>query len=270
MSLIKSLIYGMTGQRKKESPDKEFDDDRTESDYVLSDTLTDMRTSLFDSGDIRRLISGRNKGGRIDLERCKELPTELGLCFMIRHEYVEKHGNNGDTVYSGYETSIHFETDKELERYVTRDLPPEKVADIFCAFLERSELPNLKDWDRQYRIDTPAEREPCSLIVDGEEFPRIDLNDVIAAIEQLERGESESVMLYTPSGANGYIEVTGKLDDYSVEISGDNSRGERVGFRTDTRYGGHVRQWMTEYFIDLQFPRITDAWEEFDVDASFQ
>ena len=231
-------------------------------EYVMSTSADGSRTSLVTVESIRHAVHDIGHG-LIVLTRCIPVETKSGQCHSIVWGYEDGSEEAGISVYID-------STDNGSIRYVKKgSCSPEKAIAVLTDFFKNDIVPDIDDWHMQYRLADSDYLEPQVLYVDREEYERFDLDDVIAAIEMLENGMAGSVMLQAPSGQYGYLEVSGGVNDYKVELTADNSDGDRVGFRTHTRYGGHVRHWFSDYY-NYKLPTLTPDWEEFDVEAYFK
>lgn len=213
-------------------------------------------TSLATSEKILKAVDDLQSGQRIRLAACPPPASERGSCIDITCYRLDEEGQ--------YTLMAYFRDDQDREMvFMLRLVPVVKVRKIMLAYFEKLEVPDLTAWeDQSHLLYEEPPMEDYVLYVDDHCYDHITYDDVQASLENLKEGKCRAVLLRTPGWQNGYMEVTGREDDYVVEVAGFDKNHEICGYRTHTVYGGHVTYWLSEYYHHYKYPEIRDGWED--------
>lgn len=230
--------------------------------FVLHESLTEESTSNVDEDVIRDAFS-RFEGGYIALTRCRPLVTGWGTCETIQYGYD---GNRDEPL-----VYIFINTGTGLLRYRPYEPCGVDVAnEIMCSFFTRSEIPDLDCWKGECLSHEPAMQPQLVLYIDKTSFRRFDYEDVMAALQKVERGDSDSLVLHTDEFLDGYMEVRFNAGEYQVRIAGLVAGNRMRGYRIATIYTGQVIRWLGDYYHHSSFPTVTSDWEDAEIaDYSF-
>lgn len=222
--------------------------------YVLYESVGKESTSNVTEQLIADYVYNL-KTGYIELTRCRPVITEAGECHTIVWGY------DGDECEMS--VCIYVKDNDDMLRFKSSGkIEADDATRIFFDFFSNSIVPPLDDrWEKQQLIKSPDAPSPLVLYIDRTPFKRFDQEDVMAALQKVEHGDSESMMLYTGEDLDGYIGVCFNEDGYVVEIEGLCGGKLRV-FRVTTPYGSHVIRWLNDYYNERKFPTLTDDWEE--------
>lgn len=225
------------------------------SEFVFTGT-DGIPTSLATSELIRQSINALQPDERIRLVACNPPDSEWGNC-------------TGMTCYrlddeEQYALLAYFCTEDDREAaFVLRPVPTARAYAVLLTYFEKLEVPDVTTWeDQTYMLYGQEPMEDYVLYVDGHKYDHINFDDVLASFEDLKEGKCNAFLIRTPGWQNGYMEVTGTEDRYTVEVAGFDSKDEVRGFRTNTIYGGHVTYWLSEYYHQYKYPEIRDDWED--------
>lgn len=214
-------------------------------------------TSLATPGLIRRSLDALQPDEQVRLAACVPPPaSELGGCINLSCCRMDEEGL--------YVLAAYFRTEDCQESiFCLRSVSTIRAYAVLIAYFERQEVPDLTGWeDRTEQLNYDGPMEPYILYADGHKYDHITYDDVLASFENLDEGRCKSFLIRTPGWQNGYMEVTGTKDHYTVEVAGFDSRHEVRGFRTQTVYGGHVAYWLSEYYHQYKYPEIGADWED--------
>lgn len=231
----------------------------TQKQFILSFSTNEEPTSNVSKEKIREALNHLAQYGEVWLSVSINIPTSYGDCSGMSC----KHTDN-----SNPQMAVYFPNSEGVTRYINVNYDIDTICTVFCNFLEKYEIPDISRWKQDELTRCEPSREPFYLYTDDGEFHNIEYNDVIATLENIEAGISTSLLLRTPSGQTGYMEVKGAKNDYTVEIGGYNRHGIWVTYYTRTCYSGSVRHWLSNYFHQKQFPRITDEWIDITEESS--
>lgn len=234
--------------------------------FVLEYGHTGERTSIITPELIVEAIEqAQTARSYVTLICCTPPKMYEGRAMMMKWGYLDK---DCDTPSA----AIFFTEDSgDRTQYNRAGFSPKRAADLLCAFFEHSTVPPLyMGWDKYWLVDRPEDPEPYILYAGNDEFKHFDLDDVLAALDQLYDGEINSVMLQTESAENGYLEISAIDGAYMAELQTDDDvTGKRRGFRLVTGDKDQIQQWMTDFYTDRKPPEITPEWDEFDVEEFF-
>lgn len=223
--------------------------------FVFKD-VDDMPTSHVTTELIRERMNTMEPGQRFILTPCLPIAFERGKCTYLSCHRVEAAGQ--------FVLLLYYENTKgNPEIYALRFIPLLKARNILTDFFENKVVPDMTGWeDQSHLLRQERPLEDYVLYVDEHKYDHIDFGDVQASWENLNEGKCDRLLLRTPGWQNGYLEVAGTKDNYTVEVAGFDSNHQVHGFRTRTPYGGHVVHWLHEYYHHYKYPEIRDGWED--------
>lgn len=215
-----------------------------------------MPTSLATVEEILLAINELLPGQQVRLAACIPPPSDQGDCIDITGCQFEEDDQ--------YALMVRFRNDQgSIKVFMLRCIPVFKVQEVMFNFYESQKVPDVSTWeDQSHLLYEEPPMEDYVLYVDEHRYDHITYDDVQASFENLCEGKCKSVLIRTPGWQNGYLEVTGKKDNYVVEVAGFDSNHEICGYRTHTIYGGHVIHWFSEYYHQYKYPEIRDDWED--------
>lgn len=224
------------------------------SEFVFIGT-DGIPTSLATSELIRQSIT-LQPDERIRLAACNPPDSEWGNCTCISCYRLDDEGQ--------YALLACFCTEDDREAaFILRPVPTVKAHAVLLSYFEKLKVPDVTTWEDQTNLLYGQEpMEDYILYVDGHKYDHINFDDVLASFEDLKEGKCNAFLIRTPGWQNGYMEVTGTEDRYTVEVAGFDGKHEVRGFRTNTIYGGHVTYWLSEYYHQYKYPEIRSDWED--------
>lgn len=213
-------------------------------------------TSLATSELIRQSINALQPDERIRLAACNPPDSEWGNCTCISCYRLDDEGQ--------YALLACFCTEDDREAaFILRPVPTAGAHAVLLSYFEKLKVPDVTTWEDQTNLLYGQEpMEDYILYVDGHKYDHINFDDVMASFEDLKEGKCNAFLIRTPGWQNGYMEVTGTEDRYTVEVAGFDGKHEVRGFRTQTVYGGHVTYWLSEYYHQYKYPEIRSDWED--------
>lgn len=226
-----------------------------EQNFVLKG-IDGVPTSLVTSALIRQTMEQMQPGEHFMLTSMIPLKSAWGESYDLSCHRID---GEGPFVIVAYFAG----KDNESIAYTLRFIPATKAYAILSNYFEKREVPDVSDWENQtHRLNQHTPLEDYVLYVDGHKYDHITYDDVMVSWEELNEGKCKSILLRTPSWQNGYMGVVGSKDKYTVEVAGFDSNHEIRGFRTQTKYGGHVTYWLSDYFHEYKYPEIRADWED--------
>lgn len=156
---------------------------------------------------------------------------------------------------------IAYFKDREHSVYISPFVSREEAVKALIDYFEKYEVPNPSGWnDHSFLLNQDHSMEKYVLYVDERPYEYITYDDVMASWDDLNEGKCTTIMLHTPTCQNGYMQVSGSADNYTVEVVGLDRTGQVCGYRIHTRYGGHVTHWLYDYYHEYKFPEFRDDW----------
>lgn len=224
-------------------------------DFVMKGA-DDIPTSLVTTDLIRQTMEQMQPGEHFMLTSMIPLKSAWGESYDLSCHRID--GERPFVIVAYFAGK-----DNESIVYTLRFISTTKAYAILSNYFEKREVPDVSDWENQtHRLNQHTPLEDYVLYVDGHKYDHITYEDVMVSWEELNEGKCKSILLRTPSWQNGYMGVVGSKDKYTVEVAGFDSNHEICGFRTQTKYGGHVTYWLSDYFHEYKYPEIRADWED--------
>lgn len=228
------------------------DGTREKTDFVFRKN-DEIPTSLISSDLIRTTVDRLSPEGQVTLTPCIPLKSPWGNSTRLCIRRIEE---------DKFLVIAHFKG-REHNVYTSPSVSHEEAVKMLMDYFEKYEIPDPISWHEQpVSVEQNKPWEKYVLSIDQHVYKFITYDDVMASWDDLNEGKIRTILLHTPTCQSGYMQVSGSADNYTVEMAGLNSTGEICGYRTHTRYGGHVTHWLYEYYHAYTFPEVGDDWEE--------
>lgn len=161
-----------------------------------------------------------------------------------------------------YRIGVFFVEGEEEVRLFVANFTKEDAKTILTDYVKKKAVPDVSQWEERIHTQETKKNENYILFVDSMRYDHILFDDVAEAFEWLKAGKCFRMLLRTPSWQTGYMCVESKTDKYKVEVVGYDSKHQIWGYRIHTVYGGHVINWLSNYYTNDEFPHITPEWQD--------
>lgn len=225
-------------------------DEKTEFVFRGSDGIP---TSLITPDLIIETVDCLQPGQQVMLTPCIPLASPWGNSTSLACQRID------DDAF----ILIAYFKGRERDLYASPVCSRVKTLKALLDYFGTSQVPDPSGWEYltpQVEQDVPKEN--YLLDVDDRTYEHITYDDVMASWEDLNEGKCRMILLHTLTCQSGYMQVSGSADNYTVEVVGLDSEDQICGYRTHTRYGGHVTQWLYDYYHEYKYPELRDDWDD--------
>lgn len=223
---------------------------QTEFVFQAADGMTTSRITL---ALMNEAVESLQKDERVMLLLCLPLSTKLGEFLGLECQRKEAE--------DCYRASLRFE-EKWLERSLEITVSLQEMKALFSELFTNHRVSSLSGWELIEVEETEPQAE-ITLSVDDDRFAYFQFEDVAIALNGLNEGIYREIRLSVVGELKTYMAVTGKENDYTVNLGdlGDvGDPGSSSYFRRHTIYAGYVTNWLASYFCKHEFPELVPEW----------
>ena len=230
--------------------------------FVLITEKGEERTSNVTTERIYKAVFEIEANEYVTLEKC--VPVAIG----------ERAEAFAFTYYKGERLAVFFRVDRSILRMIHTGFSCQTVADMMCDCFESSKLPDMDGWQcEELKYERPRKDE-SSLSVDGFDYRHFDYTDVMAALDNIRDGKSNSLHHSFSGEDGGYIDICRSKDDSRPDALDVEwvkwTKPDPTGYRTVTNDFESLRTWLWDFTMSHKYPAPAPEWQEFDVTAYFE